>query len=145
MKPFQKQQILSPEEVTLGGWYTFNLNPEKQYEFEATPVARWNKTYQDIQATISRFIPFATIEGFLEISRTGRIHMHGYIEFKDIAGFYLMLPAIMKHNHLEIDTITDPEHWYDYCTKSRKLLKSYQTDIKQDRLSITKNQFLDFI
>lgn len=131
-----KQSILSPEEVVLDGWYSFNLNPQQQHELEATPIARWNKTYQEIQSLISIFIPYAEIEGHLELSRTGRIHMHGYVLFKDIAGFYLVLPKILKKCTIEIDTIADMDYWQSYCTKSSKVLKQYQTKIKQDKGSI---------
>lgn len=145
MSNLTKAPILSPEEVNCDGWYTFNLNPEKQFELEATPVARWNKTYQEIQSLISIFMPYAEIEGNLEISRKGRIHMHGYIMFKDIAGFYLTLPKILKKCFIEIDTIADMDYWQQYVTKSAKVLRKYQVKIKQDKLAIqdAKLQFYD--
>lgn len=140
-----KSPIISPEEVSTEGYYTFNLNPQKQSEYEGSPIARWNKVYKDIQQLISQFIESAEIEGYLEISRTGRIHMHGWIKFKNIANFYLELPKVLKLATIEIDTIQDPHKWYDYCTKCNNVLKAYQTHIKQDRFANTKLSFLDGI
>jgi hypothetical protein len=128
----------------LEGWYTFNLNPVQQNEFESTANARWNKTYKEIQAIISDVIDEAEIEGTLEISRNGRIHMHGYIKFKSIAIFYLKLPRLLKRCTIEIDTITDLEKWEEYCTKGKDYLKNFKTHIKQDKLSIDKNAFKEF-
>lgn len=140
-----KKSIISPEEVSTDGWYTFNLNPSEQYEFEGSPISRWNKCYQNIQGLISRFVDCATIEGNLEISRSGRVHMHGYIKYKKIADFYLILPMVSRFAHIEIDTIDDINIWDKYVTKSEDVLKNYQVKIKQDKLILPKNQFLKSI
>lgn len=139
-----KAPIISPEEVETDGYYTFNLNPQKQCEYD-NPIARWNNMYKHIQTLISQFVESAEIEGYLEISRSGRIHMHGWIKFTNVANFYLELPKVLKQCTIEIDTITDPETWYEYCTKSNKTLRTYTTHIKQDRTMNTKLTFLDGI
>lgn len=135
-----KAQILAPEEVGTEGWYTFNLNPLRQH-ISYAPRKRWNEVYKDIQQTISKFIDEAEIEGNVEVSRKGRIHMHGYIKFKNIIDFYLKLPSILADNHIEIDTIADMKTWEIYCTKQQTINK-YCTFIKQEKMVLIQNQFL---
>lgn len=137
-----KHSLISPEDLETVGWYTFTINPEKQFQYEI-PSKRWNNCFQEIQAIISIFIAEAEIEGFLELSKLGRIHMHGYIRFKKIADFYLKLPQILDRVTIEIDYITDIETWQKYITKGKDLFKSqYQTEIKQDKMVLVKEQFI---
>lgn len=135
-----KHSLPPPEEIVPNEWYTFSLNPLNQYPSDNLNK-RWSSVYQEIQAIISQFYTSAYIEGHLEISRTGRIHMHGWIKFEKVADFYLTLPLILTKCTLEIDYINDVNVWEAYVTKSNKILAQYQTFIKQSILGTIKQQF----
>lgn len=135
-----KANLLAPEEVETEGWYTFNLNPQEQ-EIMSDPLARWTKMYQHIEAIIDIFKNVAVIEGQLEISRNGRIHMHGYIKFKSPIEFYLLLPRALTRCTIEIDYIEDIEVWKTYCEK-QKLPGQFKKSIKQSKEGTVKNQFM---
>lgn len=133
-----KSPILAPEEVTIDGWYSFNLNPAEQHSYD-DPLKRWNECYKDIQQLITEMNSCAEIEGYLEISRTGRVHMHGYIRYKDITEFYLRLPKMLSKCTVSIDTIEDMDVWQNYCTK-QQLSPQYKKDIAQDKAGTTIQQ-----
>lgn len=139
-KDSYKQPILAPEEVTTDGWYTFNVNPAEQYSYEE-PIKRWNDVYKLIQTLITDMNQCALIEGTLEVSRNGRIHMHGYLQFKDIIDFYLRLPKMLSKCTIKLDYITDYDKWEAYCTKQKATNTKYKTDIRQDDNGTIKQQF----
>lgn len=128
-----KKPIVSPEEININRLYTFNYNPREQRSHYKNPKVRWYKMYNEIQTAINT--KFAEIFGELEISRTGRIHMHGYIKFKDIAGFYLRdVPQMLQGAEIEIDTIEDHCVWEKYVMKSNVMLSGYATKINNNTL-----------
>lgn len=57
-----------------------------------------------------------------EISKTGRLHYHGTVQFTtpfSIYTFYRYQPEW----HFELDTIAHPDVWVSYCTKSQLWMK----------------------
>ncbi|AXH73544.1 MAG: putative replicase [Cressdnaviricota sp.] len=122
--------IPSPEEIHLKTKYTFNFNPSDEYQYfgkedRLKMFTNWSNTY-----VFNTFC--AKLEVYLEISRLGRLHYHGTIEFDnvlDIREFFIdKLHSITLKGTLEIDTITDLNIWMTYCTKSKHVISySYKS------------------
>lgn len=127
-----KNSIISPEEIVLRQQYSFNINPSEQHFNIKSPQLRWAKMFQDIEILINTM--FAEIHGNLEVSRTGRIHMHGYIRFVSVSNFYIAtLPQMLSRATLEIDSIKDFDVWDKYVMKSKYVLNGYNTEIDNHR------------
>lgn len=128
--------ILSPETIQLNTNYAITINPCDDYQFfkEETGDSRITKSNNHITYLI-RNNPNYIFDLHLEVSRKGRIHYHGTLSFthtNHIRNFYLeFIPKLLLSHHIEIDTISDPKKWEDYCKKS-KILFNYNlktTDI----------------
>lgn len=142
-REYTKVDIVSPEKVQLNVLYTFNLSPSDDHQFYNKPddgrvksMIRWFTTY-----VVSLFT--ARVDVYMEISRSGRLHFHGTIEFRnlnEIREFYLhAIHDIVKHSHLEIDTIVDPFIWHNYCIKSQHIIKC---NIKSSTLRKVEESFI---
>jgi len=117
--------ILAPEEVNKDTLYTFSLNPDDDHQFwkENNSLQRELKFTDFWRKFLERYLtPVAQYDIHLEVSRLGRLHFHGTIQFKDIKEFYLYTLHWMLHIcQIEIDTIKDPLVWKEYCTKQNLL------------------------
>lgn len=123
-----KHNIIEPEKVNPDELLSFSFNPEEQPLFEKfycmrlNNLADWSRRQKDILSTLR----YAKVSCVLEISRKGRMHMHGFIKIHKIAEFYLMdLKKLMHYGTLEIDSITNVEKWYDYIYKCSKFMRPY--------------------
>jgi len=134
-----RHTLLAPEEIELDAWYTFNLNPAEQDLGEVVPNRRWSVVRTEIQLLID-LLKGSEIEGCLELSRMGRIHMHGWIKFTDITEFYMRIPKVLNRATLEIDTIANPETWEKYTRKQNHLLKGYDFEIKRNVNYVTQKE-----
>lgn len=71
------------------------------------------------------FKPWAEYEFQLEISKKGRIHMHGTVTIKDYERYYLIYARKIdkcEYINAEIDTIDDLTVWQAYCSKDSLLM-----------------------
>lgn len=142
--------ILSPEEVKTKTLYTLTIAPSDGLQFwDCNSIQRIADSITDIETcVIYPLCPNTDIHLTLEVSRTGRIHWHGTIEFtktEDIRMFYLNHIHRLTDNRymIEIDTINDADYWDVYCNKSFYLWKtkisSKETLIKRKPKPIQKN------
>lgn len=70
-------------------------------------------------------LKYCKLEIYPELSPTGRLHYHGYIEIKDIVKFYYHDLYLLNEISYEIDTI-DPETqktYIEYITKQQRLME----------------------
>lgn len=133
---------MSPEQIKIKTKYAITINPSDDYQY-------WNKedrvnlfkTYW--QNSINKMS--AEIHMILEISKTGRLHWHGYITFhtkQNILDFYVdYMHDLMSRSMVLIKNIEDEEGWEAYLTKCKHLIdeKIGTTDAAIKRLSnITK-------
>lgn len=71
------------------------------------------------------FKPWCEYEFQLEISRKGRIHMHGTVKMIDYERFYLLYSRKIdkcEYINAEIDTIETYSVWQIYCSKDSLLM-----------------------
>ena len=103
---------------------TINTNDANQYYSWQTYVRAKNciRTYYNIVQILKHV---ADITLYPEISKAGRYHMHGTILLNDSFEFYShVIPLLKAVCNMDIDTIQDPEYWYQYCTKDRYIMES---------------------
>ncbi len=118
-------KLLPPEKVSPNTLYTLTLNI-KQSPLESNRLSSIHKSYTH---WIKKYLlPYTNVvSGVYELSRRGKLHMHGTISFEsylDIALFYnrMFLTTGMS---MEIDTISDIHVWLTYMFKQHKLHKTF--------------------
>lgn len=131
--------IVSPETIKPLVWYTLTLNPCDDLQYlKAEDRVESLKSYF-INWFLKRHTCFKC-EVYMEVSRTGRLHFHGKIAWYnhvDIKTFFTIdIIDILSKFQMEIDSISDPEKWEVYITKSKHLKFPY---IKSnDRKNLTR-------
>jgi len=136
---FRKLQFscLSPEELVHGTNYSLTLNPcdARQYFDE---LNRYDMFVESLNKLCFDLHQYAHVQGYIEISKGGRLHLHGMINFhsrKTIFAFFLNhVKKLQNVCTYEIDTITDQSKWDTYCTKSNKLLKDVDNFVDSSKL-----------
>lgn len=106
--------------------YAFTVNPENQYIYESInqPEDRFIKVVKHIK-TILKDNSFS-YKLYIEISPHGRIHGHGWIWIDDPLRFYTMtIPKIESYATIDISEITDPDGWWEYCTKMSHIIYTW--------------------
>lgn len=79
--------------------------------------------------------PYAKYELYTEISRKGRIHLHGWIMFLSTECIYYYLLESAHHLHMDkiinidIRDIKD-DKWYEYITKDKSIIKKQMNILK---------------
>jgi len=115
-----QHKLPSPEDVIPCEDYTLTLNPCDELQcFKSNIIHRLND-FRMHQSThlLCLVAPYAKYNLYIEISKRGRLHMHGTISITDVLGFYMKaIPALLSQYSLEIDTITDRKVWDIYCMK----------------------------
>lgn len=132
--------ILSPEDIHVDTNYALTLCPDDTLQFwNVNTVQRLNMSLAYARSLLNTLGKMIHIGLYLEVSRTGRIHYHGVINFLSqdaIKEFYLIrLHKILEHFRVEIDTISDYDEWDAYCTKASHLWE----------ISIDTNSAVEFI
>lgn len=120
----KKQNILSPELVVPKTDYAYTICPNDDFQ-------HWNgedrvKTFKRYAVNfILKSCP-AKLDLWMEISRTGRLHWHGRINFpsyEHIRLFYIdYIHKFLKDNMVELDTIEDELKWSTYCSKGKNII-----------------------
>lgn len=131
MKPTTTtQQLLSPEVITPLVKYTLTMNPDDDHQFWGVDD-RIDAVLKYFKYQVKMLSTLCNIDVYMEMSKTGRLHWHGTIEFKDYKGvknFYLFqIHNMLKTMQIEMDTIADSEKWLTYCTKSQSLIQCHLT------------------
>lgn len=102
--------------------YTFTVNPSDRYQY-FNKIDRFRKAYRSARSYLAN-ICYAEYDLYPEISKTGRIHWHGYITMLNAASFQLYdVPMMSKYSIYEIDFLTDPLVWHDYIEKDKTQMK----------------------
>lgn len=123
--------ILSPDEIELKTPYAITIAPcdTRQY---------WDKDLREdmVKNDMAKIIMENKCELmlYMEVSRTGRLHWHGYIafnEYSQIKDFYVKkLHKLLSQNVIEIDKITDPLVWEMYIQKQQQIMNNNLTKQK---------------
>lgn len=123
-----KYKLIKPEEVVINTNYAFSFNPEDQpctsvfYNVKIDEFESWSKK----QYKTFSILRYSTIQTFMEISKGGRLHFHGYIKINDIPNFYFYdLKRLMKEGTFEIDFIKDPLIWDLYIKKQKPFMEKF--------------------
>lgn len=116
--------IVAPEDIDINVCYSLTINPSDDFQF-FNSSSRLNQSREWMEYILFLYGQKIYINIFQEVSRRGRIHYHGKIKFKTIEAlktFYVEhLHNLLSKAHIEIDTISNPEEWDEYCRKSDKL------------------------
>lgn len=122
---FKKTPIIEPEKIKLNTEYTFTISPDDsmQYWQEPNTLQRESKFYEQWTTFLFKHVmPYAEYKLNVEISRSGRLHMHGVIKFLSIKDFFLYsIYKLMNRAQIEIDTIEDMETWTIYMHKQNQM------------------------
>lgn len=125
-KKFKKVNVLSPEDIVPNKYYTLTINPCDDFQYFKNNNRLENFTLY-IKQQMRQLVNVCDIDLYIEVSRAGRLHGHGTVQFKtnqSIADFYLNhVHRILRANQIEIDTLSDVEDWSEYCQKSQHLIK----------------------
>lgn len=114
-------KCLKVEQFSTSDQYAFTINPIKQH---FSSFDRHHKVCSDMKKFFSTH-DSCSARMYLEISKLGRLHFHGYLIIKDILSFFLyFIPALKDISTFEIDTIQDASVWSTYCNK-QLLWESY--------------------
>jgi len=107
------------DEVT----YAISINYEKQPD--KIDKACVYKYYRQVYDSLYKFRESIDIILYIEASPTGRLHFHGYLQIKDYIGYIEFLNDLKQYSSFEIDTITEPEVWFEYCRKQEEIWREY--------------------
>lgn len=128
MKYKEKYSILKPEDIVLFNRYSFSFNPEDQpkpqrfYSITLNLFTSWAEQIYNMFVSLR----YCEVETYMEISKSSRLHFHGYIKINDIFNFYFYdLPKIKHYGTLEIDHIKDPLVWDLYIKKQKSFCELF--------------------
>jgi len=103
------------------GCLAITLNPPDGSQFwnEVNRIQKFTEYHTGKLCKLA--IHAKTVRLYGEVSPTGRLHMHGYINFetyKKKLNFYIDYLHYLQDNYMyEIDTIKDMSIWQAYCAK----------------------------
>lgn len=131
-KGYDKEQheMLAPEELVPMENYAFTLNPggkdDSMQMLEANALRRFSDFKMHQRAYLMQVLaPYANYQFWIEISKKGRLHLHGVVKFHDydaILGFFMKaVPNLMKCYSFCLKPIDNMSDWLVYCTKSERL------------------------
>jgi len=123
-------KIIAPELIELHKQYAITINPRDERQYFLKPL-RLNLFVDDLNKMLSRWPDAIDYFMQLEVSKTGRLHTHGWVQFDTydaVAKFYVdTLPRLRALTNVEIDTIADSKVWIAYYTKQFNLFNIYFT------------------
>lgn len=117
-KSKQLHNSIKPEHMQFGKWYAFSYNPIDQpsslqqlEDWQRSNIIMFNKMYNiDVQL-------------YPEFSSQGRWHYHGIIRVRDPLFYIQDLQTLKLYGSFEMDTISDIQEWFLYCTKNMWMCK----------------------
>lgn len=102
--------------------WALTIAPDDEHQFWGDPdrVGRFMRKVLPVLADICQYVDNLIL--FLEVSRGGRLHLHGWFSFSNTIEFFLYVPSKLKmFGRYEMDTIEDQEYWKSYCTKDQEI------------------------
>lgn len=119
--------MIAPELLVPCTDYAFTLNPcdKLQYD-ESNSLRRFSDFKSQMRVSLQNLLsPYMRWKFYIEISKAGRLHLHGTVSFNDLESILMFfMSAVTKLQAqftYELDTIKDPKIWHDYCTKQEQL------------------------
>lgn len=124
----QKNKSLKLEDLRTGVRYAVTLSPP---ECRDKDTARSNtvRTFDDFKAKYIELKLFigklhsCKLELYPELSPTGRLHYHGFLQIKNIFTFMWHDLYLLNQIVYEIDTIKDEDIWILYVSKQAHIMK----------------------
>lgn len=125
-KPFlfkPKHYNVNIEDIEYNHWYAITLNPEKQYYNMG--YLRYSNIMKDLEKILNQYIGEIEYYLYMEVSKTGRLHFHGYIKYKrDIDLVYItLIPLLIEKYTLKIDFINYAQKWAEYISKQTECFR----------------------
>lgn len=119
-------------------WYTLTLNPKDELQYWSSKGRRCYNFITAIKKKLNGLLIIAEFRLYPEFAcKTGRLHYHGIIRFRDLDGvlqFYNTYAHIFKDNFMyEIDSIGEGHFnkWIDYCKKNKDYMMRYFSNYNQ--------------
>lgn len=104
------------------GKYSCTINPSDADQYFESRDTRVYTFLRNIYKTLVKLNLYCNYTFYLEISKGGRLHLHGILEPTDLIEFYLNVPPILAHySQYELDTIDDLDTWNNYITKDQEV------------------------
>jgi len=142
----------NPPDANPEGYIAITLNPPDGSQFwnEVNRIDKFKEYHTGKLCKLA--IHAKTVRLIGEVSPTGRLHMHGWINFKDYKkklGFYIDYLHYLQDNYMyEIDTINNIDIWKKYCCK-QMLFEIYDKDLvkisKAVQLSLKPNPYMNIL
>lgn len=119
-----KLLIPALEDVVFDQYYAFTYNPIDKYQYFASPACyRLKYCNNDIEDIFKS--KAVRIKYYLEVSKKGRIHIHGVIKILD-ASFYIRdIRDINTRGNICIKDLKSEPEWETYCLKQQLPLDQY--------------------
>lgn len=133
----QKQKAPKMEQYIINVIYAITLSPPDRRQLNGAKMIKGNEleTYKTLMENINedlqyfKKLKYSSLELYPELSPTGRLHYHGYIQIKDILKFTYHDLHLLNQISYEIDTMSeDPCGIYkyeQYVLKQKELWKPF--------------------
>lgn len=149
--PKYDMKIIKPECVELNIPYAITVNPCDDHQYFKLDTSSRIESCKIFMIHCIDNMAATPIILYPEVSSKGRIHWHGLIKFKtypDVLKFFIThVPGLLSKASIEIDTISDPHVWDEYCTKQKSLfdwsIQNYSLKKNTQKLKI--NNIIDTI
>lgn len=132
--------VPKPEDITLDEWYAFTINPEYQGDSYLTDRVK------SVVTRIKTLLMNECIKytGMIELSSTGRVHLHGYIKIINYDFYTRYIPELIKTATVVIKEIDDNIKWNEYIKKQiflpwSKRIDNFKPEDLNDFYQLTDN------
>lgn len=130
-----KDTFISPENMENNGTYAFTYNPQEQPRHD---LAMGFKEWWSDQLSMFKSFKGASLRLFLEVSKTGRHHFHGFLYIKNRVNFVVFdVPKLQRNGSSKVEAFAykEGENMYDhhalwlaYCLKIQPDMQEYIHD-----------------
>lgn len=118
----------SLDTVMVNQKYSFTFNQREQY---FSSDSRFRDFYISQLILLCKYAVGADYTVYIEISRLGRLHIHGTISITDPIDFFMTgIVQLQKMGTFKIDTIDKSDVWDVYCMKQQKYISKLCKDYK---------------
>ena len=127
--------MIAPELLTPCEEYAFTLNPCDELQCDkSNSVRRFSDFKSQIRICLQNLLsPYMKWKFYIELSKAGRLHLHGTVSFNDMESilmfFMYSVKKLMASFTYELDTIKDRSVWHTYCTKQERLFGELNQEI----------------